>query len=291
MKYRWFPVFILVAGLGVSVSLTTALHNIRVKYNQETISGLGDLPSPLLKAMALEFKGVVSDYLFLKTMTFVGMKLIDRSGLTPRDWRSLATMLRGVTDLDGKFWDPYLFAEMMFPWQAGMIDEADSLLKKAEVQLPNDFQPSYFLGFNAFYFEKNAAKAAPYLRKAAALPGAPNFLQGLAARVSLYGRQTGLGISFLDGLLHSTQNPGARGYLRERLQALVIIQKLEEAVQRYREAKHVLPESLAELQAGGFIDRIPADPYGGEFKILKNGRVYTTSDLVQKKTAPAEKGR
>ena len=291
MNARWFPALILVTGLGLSVSLTTALHDIRVKYHQETISGLGDLPSPLLKAMALEFKGAASDYLFLKTMTFVGMKLIDRSELTASDWRRVATMLRGVTDLDGKFWDPYLFAEMMFPWQAGMLDEADSLLQKAEANLPNDFLPPYFLGFNAFYFEKNSAKAAPYLRRAAALPGAPGFLQGLAARVSLYGRQTGLGISFLEGLLHSTRNPGARSYLRERLQALVIIQKLEEAVQRYREAKHALPESLAELQAAGFIDRIPVDPYGGEFKILKNGRVYTTSDLVQKKAAPAEKGR
>ena len=263
--------------------LTGPLHSIRQRHSREMISGLGQLPPPILRAMALEFKGLTADFLLLKTMTFIGMRLMEQTELDRQEWQKVATMLHGITDLDSRFWDPYLLAEVMFPWQAGMLPEANALLEKALAHRPGDFKPYYFLGFNAFYFEKDAEKAAPYLRKAATLPGAPGFLQGLAARFSLYGDQAGLGILFLEDLLRSTQNPSARSYLQKRLAVLVIIQNLEDAVRKYRTARQTLPASLDDLLSAGFISEIPVDPYGGTFKILKNGRVYTTSNLVEKK--------
>jgi len=192
-------------------------------------------------------------------------------------------MLRGVTDLDPRFWDPYLFAEVIFPWQAHMRPEADKLLLKAAKYRPDDYQPLYFLGFNAFYFEHNAVKAAPYLRRAAALPGAPGFLKGLAARFSLYGNQTKLGIVFLANLLRSTHNPKTYAYLKKRLLTLQKINLLENKVKEFSKITGRRPENIKELLKKGLINNIPQEPYGGKFIVMPNGRVYTTSNMIEQK--------
>ncbi len=41
-----------------------------------------------------------------------------------------------------------------------------------------------------------------------------------------------------------------------------------------------MPLSLTELETAGLIDKIPEDPYGGEFILMEEGRVYTTSKLL-----------
>jgi len=247
------------------------------------MGNIGHLPATVLRAAALEFHGIASDFMFLKTITYVGLRLQEHSSPTKEEWHKAATMLRGVTDLDPMFWDPYLFAEVIFPWQANMQPEADKLLQKAARYRTNDFQPFYFLGFNAFYFEHNAAKAAPYLRRAAALPGAPAFLKGLAARFSLYGNQTKLGIVFLADLLKNTSNPKTNAYLKKRLRTLELINLLENKVKEFQKATSRLPQSLDELIKKGLLDTIPQDPYGGKFTITANGRVYTTSNMIEQK--------
>jgi tetratricopeptide (TPR) repeat protein len=280
MISRFVPYLILLVSVLGSITLTEPLHHIRVEHNRESLSGLGRMPPRLLQAMALNYEGVAADFLFLKTVTYVGMKLIERTDLTAEEWRKVGTMLQGVTDLDERFLDPYLFAEAMFPWQPGMLPEADALLEKAAQARPNDYLPLYYLGFNAFYFEKDAAKAAPYLRKAAALPGAPEFLLGLAARFSLYGHETEAGIAFLQNMLATTNDAAIRSYLGKRLKALQIIDGLEHAVMRYKQRYGTLPSSVDELVQKRVIDSLPMDPYGGKFVILPNGRVYTSSNLV-----------
>ena len=137
-------------------------------------------------------------------------------------------------------------------------------------------------GFNQFYFRKDAAKAAPYLRQAALKPGAPTFLKGLAARFSLYGRQTLAGIIFLRGLIRQTNDEKTRLYLEKRLKALEIINSLENAVIEYRKLYGRVPKDLSELISKGLIEKIPRDPYGGQFVILENGRVYATSELIDR---------
>lgn len=268
----------------LSITLTNPVYDVRGKYVKETISRLGDLPTELLQVVALEFKGVVADFLLLKTISFMGMKIIENDNPAKEEWLRMNDMLNRITDLDGRFQDPYILAEMMFVWQAGMIGEANALLAKAVKNRPEDYRPLYFLGFNHFYFQNDAEKAGMYFRQAAQLPNVPDFVKGLAARFSLYGNQTALGIIFLENLLQDTQDKNIRNYLAKRLFALKSIYFLEQKVAEYKNTFQKLPTSLEELVQSGFIDEIPADPYGGEFFLMENERVYTTSKLV----APAK---
>jgi hypothetical protein len=49
-----------------------------------------------------------------------------------------------------------------------------------------------------------------------------------------------------------------------------------------------MPESLDELVKSGMLDKIPNDPYGGQFLMLENGRVYTTSKMLKVKKKEKE---
>jgi hypothetical protein len=192
-------------------------------------------------------------------------------------------MLQRVTDLDPRFWDPYLFAEMMLAWQAGMFDEVDTLLEKAAKNRPDDYRPQYYMGFNHLYFMKDPKKAAPHLRVASLYPNAPRYIKGLGSRVSLYAGQTAVGIFFLENLIKDTHDPKLVKYLEKRLTALKMLYYLEEKVKQYKARYGHQPKSLEDLVTSGIVPELPKDPYGGDFILFDNGRVYTTSKLVDKK--------
>jgi hypothetical protein len=280
VKAGWKTVSVLLAAVAVSIFTTSKLYKAGAQYQIETISQFGQLPSAAVQALSLDFKGIVADYLFLKTMTFLGQKIGEREDPSAEDWRLINQMLERITDLDNLFWDPYLFAETMLAWEAGMPEEANKLLLKAAKHRTEDYRPLYFIGFNHFYFQKDPYQAAQYLRKAAKLPKAPFYLTGLAARMSLYGNQTAIGIAFLEDILKNTLDPTIRQYLGKRLATLKIISSLEEDVKEYKSKYQTLPQSLDDLVKTGIISSIPDDPYGGRFVLLENGRVYTTSRLV-----------
>lgn len=260
--------------------MTASIYELRGKYVQESISEFGQFPTHSVQALSFEFKGIVADYLFFKTITFLGMKIGERSNPTREEWALIHQMLQRVTDLDGRFWDAYVFSEMMLAWQAGMVQEANQLLMKAVENRPEDYQPLYYIGFNHFYFLKDSQSAAPYLRKAAMLPDAPAFLKGLAARFSLYGNQTGVGIGFLENLIRENQDPKIATYMQKRLIALKMLDYLEQWVLEFKKRNGEFPKSLEDLVSAGLIPSLPKDPYGGNFTLLENGRVYTTSKLV-----------
>lgn len=274
------PTVVLLAGISICVLITGKAYDIRGKYATETVSEFGQLPSTGVQAASLEFKGVVADYLCFKTLTYLGMKIGQQKDPTPEEWRLVYEMLQRVTDLDARFWDPYVLAEMMLAWHAGMFEEANQLLLKAVQNRPDDYRPNFYIGFNHFYFKKDAAKAAPFFRAAAQAPNAPAYLKGLAARVSLYAGQTALGIAFLESMIRETHDPRIAGYMEKRLTALKMVDYLEQWVAEYKKRTGAFPARLTDLVSSGLIPAIPQDPYGGEFTLLDNGRVYTTSELI-----------
>lgn len=280
MRVPLLPGLLLLAGLAFTIVLTPAVHTLREHYLQERVSHFGQLPSSALSALSLEFKGIAADYLFLKLTTFAGYKLQRNQKLNDEEQESTFLGLEKITDLDPHFWDPYVFAEGVFAWESGMVEKVEPLLLKAAKYKVDDYRPYYFLGFNRFYFLKDAPKAAEYLRLAAVKPGCPDYLKTLAARLSLYGNQTALGIIFLQDLLHETQGGDTRAYLSKRLEALQAILTLEKAVLAYYKKLNTKPASVDDLVKEGFISELPKDPYGGKWLIMPNGRVYSTSKLV-----------
>ncbi len=274
------PLLILTLLVTICIYCCITLYDIHSERKADAISYLASLPEPLAKASTLEFSGVASDYLMLKALTYLGQLLIDNETASPADWEAIYRTLKQCINLDPRFLDPYVLAQMTLPSDAGMVKETNELLEKGAEVLTNDYRLHFFLWHNYVTYLNDQVSAAKHLEKAARIPGAPSYFATLAARTNLYAGNIYAAVVYLEETLRETQDPSMRNFLSLRLEALKRIGFLEMKIQEFRKRYNKSPEKLEDLIDGGIISRIPADPYGGEFYLLENGRVYTTSKLV-----------
>lgn len=241
------------------------------------------LPSKFNRILALDYKGVLSDYLLLKVITFFGGKIDLGQPLSEEDWRYIESGLNAVTDLDPYFSDPYILGQGLLTWESGRYEAAIALLKKGFKYRPKNWELPFYIGFNYFYFLGDNSKGAEYLIKASELPGSPKFLPNLAARIGYFGGKSKLAIMFLKGTIAGTSDPNIRAWLERRMVALERASVIEDALEKYLNDHKSAPVSLKTLVDDGYLVKLPIDPYGGEWVVLKNGRVYSTSRFVFEK--------
>lgn len=273
----------ILAPLLISGWCTHSLLQSHINRPNEIISSLVELPETLVGAVCLEFDRIVADYLLLKTMIYLGEKMERKERPGNKEWALIYRSLQQITNLDPRFLDPYVLAAMTFPWEAGMIPETCALLEKAVAARGEDYRPYFFLWFIKSYFEKDASAAAHYMKLASTKQGAPQYLATLAARLDLYAGNTISGILFLEEMLEKTSSQATRQFLEKRIDALKRIAFLEEKVTLFKQRFGTYPSEIKELISSRILIAIPPDPYGGQFFIRPDGRVYTTSKLVDVK--------
>lgn len=264
--------------LGSYLLVASAAWKNRAAVRQEANAGFV-LPSQFTRILSLGYKGVVADFQFLKLTTFLGGRIVHQEQLKQEDWQYFETSVASITDLDPYFLDPYFLSEGLLTWEAGQVEEANRLLAKGVQYRSWDWRLPYFVGFNYFYFLHDYQKGAEYIMRASRIPGSPDYLPNLAARLAYYGGKTKTGILFLRGMIASTPDPNLRKTLEVRLLALERAATIEEAVAKFKDTYGRLPNAH-ELVARGYLKEMPADPYGGKWGIMKNGRVFSTSKFT-----------
>ena len=261
--------------------IVPGLWNSREQVRTEIPAGY-IIPSQFSRVLALGHKGLLSDFLFLKTATFVGGRSGMGQPLTEEDWQYVAASLDVVTDLDPYFTDPYVLAEGLLAWDAGKPEEANRLLKKGMEYRTLDWRLPFYVGFNSFYFLQDYASAAEYIMQAAKLPGSPSYLSTLAARLAYYGGQSRTALLFLQQMLEEASDPLMQKRLQKRLTALQNAVIIENALAEFKEREERLP-AFGELVEKGYLNELPPDPYGGEWILLPSGRVFSTSKFVERR--------
>lgn len=277
---RLLPFFCLAAALAIYFPLCQSVWVSRAQSRAETPAGYM-LPSKFSRILALGNKGLLSDFLFLKTATFIGGKGNSAQSLGAADWQFVFSSLDVVTDLDPYFVDPYMLAEGLLAWDAGQPQLANQLLIKGTKYRTDDWRLPFFIGFNYFYFLKDYEAASGYIMTAAQLPGSDDYLKTLAARLAYYGGKSKTALLFLQQMLAETDDPLLKKRLAQRLTALEGAVVIEEALEKFKVQKGRTPGSLSELVAAGFLAELPVDPYGGKWGVLENGRVFSTSRFAE----------
>lgn len=239
------------------------------------------IPSPILKITALEYKGLASDLMFLRSIVFFGSTLEREktSAVKESEWAWIYNTLNASTDLDPYFFDPYYFGQAQMTWGVNMIRETNALLEKGTSYRDWDWMLPFFIGFNHFYFLQENDKASEYLMEASKRPGASSMLASLATRLAYKGSRTENAIIFLRQILKDTTDEWLKKEYETRLTALEKILFLEKAVTVYNERFEKAPSKLDDLVTAGIIRAVPEDPYGGKFYIDMEGSIKTTSDL------------
>ena len=238
------------------------------------------LPPILLKITALEFDGVLSDYLFLETLTYYGgtMDRQEKTRIRDWEWQWFEMTFAAITVLDPYFLDPYLFGNSILTWEAGRIAEANDLLDKGRRSREWDWMLPFFMGFNQFYFLQENGKASEFLMEAARRKNDDPILASLAAKLSFKERRTETSIQFLEEMVSRTTDEMVKQQFEIRIHALKNILFLEQAVKTYRTRFQKWPKNIDSLVIEGIISQVPKDPYGGSYFLTAEGELKSTTD-------------
>lgn len=240
------------------------------------------LPSPILRLTALDYRGLASDFMFLKALVFIGstFERKERPRVKAWEWKWLYNVLDASSGLDPYFFDSYYFANANLTWEGRLIRETNTLLEKGSRYRDWDWVLPFYIGFNKYYFLNETDTASEFMMEASRRPGGSPLMADLAAKFAYKGEKTQTAIFFLEELLIRTENKGEREYYETRLESLKAIQYLEAATATYKVKFGKAPSDLNELVAKKLITRIPKDPYDGKYYISPDGAVKTTSESL-----------
>lgn len=282
MKRIVITFFLLVLLISAHLHLYTESFQSKNQLNERARVNF-IFPVGFTQAMALDFQGLVADIQLLEAIFFIGEKIEKNEIMHPADVQYFIQMIDAVSDLDPYFFDPYYFSAALLVWGPGEYQAAINLLEKAMRYRTEDSRIPFQLGFIYFYFLNNYKKGAEYMSIAAAYPGASPVLATLASRLAYYAGDHEFAISFLEKMLSKTRNELIRKHYLKRLEALRGAVFLEQVVARFKKRFQRLPENISELQEAGLLETIPPDPYGGEYILVENGRVFSTSKFTELK--------
>jgi hypothetical protein len=218
------------------------------------------LPVVVVKALAGEFKGVVSKYFLLEIGSFLGGKQEVPLG----QWRNIAKTFGYCMELDPYFQQTYFWVQGNLPWE-GFISEANALLEISRKKRTWDFRPGYYKGFNDYYFLNDYESASREFLRASNIENAPVLLAVLGARFAAKSGYAEAAVALLSEQLQRTEEENRRVELRDRIVALKGVMILEEAVARYRREYFSSPLSLESLIRDGILSELPENPYGGTY--------------------------
>ncbi|MEE9119960.1 MAG: tetratricopeptide repeat protein [Syntrophobacteria bacterium] len=259
--------------VGASVSLT------RVRDVQPPEARLGFFPpAPVIKVLAADQYQFLSQVISLQCVFYFGSLVESREQMP--NWRNLYRALFTATRLDPYNMDTYYFAQAVLAWEAKMIPQVIELLKYGFEHRPWDFHLPYFISFDYAFFLKDYKRAGEYLAKAAELKPEVEWYATLAARYFYEGGTTALALAYLKEMIPTARNEAIRKRMITRARAFEKVLQIEQAIAAYKERFQTDPEDLGRLLEAGLLERIPDDPYGGDFYLDEQGRVRTTSKLV-----------
>ena len=224
-----------------------------------------------MKRLTLSYDALAADLYWIRAIQHYGG---DRLGRQPtrRRYELLYPLLDLTTTLDPYFNIAYRFGAVFlgeaYPGGAGRPDQAVALLRKGLAAQPRKWQYYHDAAFVYFWYVRDYVAAADWFRRAAAQPGAPNWLEPLAASMLARGGDRAASRFLWQQILTSEQAWLRRGAERALLQldAMDLIDHLEARIR-----SHALPAgerySWEVLVRRGVLPGIPVDPAGVPFEI------------------------
>ena len=167
------------------------------------------------KALTLGFSNLAADVLWVRAVSYFGGHI-----LTDREYPWLYHILVQVTTLDPPFMYPYLFGGMALSLKPETGSESIAMLTRGMTNYPGDWRYPFYIGFNAFYNQRDPERAAGLMRYAASLPGSPEYLPRLAASLLAESGGVEAAVRFLETMAEGTRDESARENILRKIEDL-----------------------------------------------------------------------
>ena len=273
-----------VAVLAAAV-LRTSAHG-RAPVAIETVLDIPPIPGDVARALTFGFRSLLADFTLLQAIQVLPSRHGDMTpGLAAPIDRRLFRLLEYSVEIDPKFSGAYRFAAAALPHESGEgkvygVLNATQILEKGLRERPDEWQMGFLLGFLQSYYLHDFPAAARSFAAAADLPHAPAFVGLLATRLAAQAGDLQIATSLAEAMVAHANEEATRKEWQDRVDALHMerdLRGIEEAAQRYREEKGVLPRSVHALAAAGFLPAAPREPHGGRYVLEGDGSARSTA--------------
>jgi tetratricopeptide (TPR) repeat protein len=233
-----------------------------------------------LNVAVLGYRQAVADLIWIKAVQHLGER---KPSIQSYLWAYHAADV--LTDLDPKFAFVYQSVGTILGVWAERPKESIAILTKGMLHNPTVWELPFFVGYDYYYILNQPGEAARYFQKAAELPGSPEYLPRLAARMSVEAGDHVAALEFLQRLYVRTKDERLREGLQRRIlevQAEQGIRQLEDAARLYKERYGTFPRTLNEMVVRGVISGIPPDPLGGTYELNPDKGTISSTGLKER---------
>lgn len=189
-----------------------------------------------------------------------------------------------IAELDPHYVDPYWIGALILSVEAQDLEAALRLLEKGFENNPDRWILPYLAGWEC---ERagDSARAARWFDRAAAIPGAPP--QVLRLRAAMVARAGDLdeALRRWSEILEDPRADATSRAIAERqvrgLRVRIDLERINHAIEAFRERAGRLPRSLDELVREGFLPAVPVDPDGTPYAYDRgSGRASSAASRV-----------
>lgn len=262
---RFYSLFFLVGGALLFVAAQAMLRGVerpRVRAEIET-----RLPLFVQVAMA------GGDRYLAASLAAVRALVTETSRMAPDEYRTLAQVQADASWLNPAHEDNYYTAAAILPWE-GQVDATLSILRRATLARPYDYQPPFYYAFYLVQFKNDALGAGEWARRSALRLSNPDerlVMENFAARWLDKSQDLGTAVRIIEAMAAQARRKDFADYLRQRAQRLRDLDALRHGARRYLEQFGKPPAALQDLADAGLIAKMPVDPFGFGFAIGKDG--------------------
>ncbi len=259
--------------LALSVVTLRAVDRVR---GEATLEEVLYIPSAqTVKRMSLGYDGLMADLYWTRAVQYFGGK----HSVHSKQYQLLKPLLEITTTLDPHLTVAYEFGSIFLsqgpPEGAGDPQAAAELVRKGIRENPSQWRLYYSLGFIEWQQLHDPKAGSEAFQKGSEVPGAMIWMKVMAARLAQDAENPDTARYLWTNIYENSDDKMLKQNALKHLAALRVDQDvtfLQSYVERYREQYGHYPAHLQELQAAGWIRRIPLDPLGYPY-LIREGRI------------------
>jgi len=258
---------VVVIGMACAALLVRRLDTLRPPPDPNAIDESLYLEGKTARRMSLGFNGLAADWYWMRSLQYVGKKIINVDNvqidsLAQLNLKLLAPLLETATTLDPEFLDPYEYAAIVLP--SVNVDEAIRITKKGIDANPNAWRLYQHLGY-IYWQQQNYQAASETYGRGAQIAGAPPWMEAMKAKMAADGGSRSTAREIYTRMYEQSADEKVRDMARKRLLQLDSLDQrdvLRELFAAYQTRMGKCPNSWKEIEPVFRALRIAVDASG-----------------------------
>ena len=259
---------VVVVGLACAALLVRWTDTLRPPPDPNAIDESLYLNGKTARRVSLGFNGLAADWYWMRSLQYVGKKIISQPGdvalddLSKLNLKLLAPLLDTATTLDPEFLDPYEYAAIVLP--AVDVKEAIRITQKGIAANPDAWRLYQHLGY--IYWQQGDYQAASEIYgRGAQISGAPAWMEAMKAKMIADGGSRNTAREIYTRMFQESADEQVKDMARKHVLLLDSLDQrdvLRKVMHAFRDKTGHCPTSWTELRDVFRVLSIPVDAYG-----------------------------